>query len=141
MKKSKTPVRTAGVLGIMMLTACSGSSGSTPQIQMGEPADAMAVQEGETEAGGRTPLEPNGTDADCGSPVMTYQCESVPPDSAACLGPTADGGMAYYPLGCVAAGPGCTAPTVPASPIQCTCTANPAPAAFGDAQAVFICPD
>lgn len=99
----------------------------------GSPDDAGA----ETEASPTAPTDTTG----CGSPVMTYQCDPVLPDAAACVGPTADGGTGFYPIGCVAAEPGCTAATVPASPIECTCTANVAPGAFGDAQAVFICLD
>lgn len=66
-------------------------------------------------------------DGDCGSPFWTYQCESVPPDAAACAGSTANGAVVFYPIGCVAAKPEC--------PIECTCTA------LGNAQAAFVCAD
>jgi len=134
-------MKKSAVVGLMMLPGCSTPSNPTPQVQMGEPGDVMAVMTTESEAAPSTPLEASGPEAGCGSPVMTYQCEGVPPDAAACLVSAADGGKAYYPLGCVAEVPGCTAPTVPATPLECTCMANVAPAAFGDAQAVFICPD
>jgi hypothetical protein len=129
--------------GGFTVSACSNvatSYGSPPcddacnDVEFPQDAGPDAI----ADAGG---VETSGPEAGCGSPVMTYQCASVPPDAAACVGPTADGGTAYYPLGCVAAAPGCTAATVPASPIECTCMVNIAPAAFGDAQAVFICPD
>jgi hypothetical protein len=64
-------------------------------------------------------------EADCGSPFLTYQCESVPPDAAACAGSSANGAVVFYPIGCVAAEPGC--------PVECTCTA------LGNGQAVFVC--
>jgi hypothetical protein len=62
------------------------------------------------------------TDAGCGADVVTYQCSIGPLDAGGCAPIGVDGSVTgYYPLGCSAQEPGCTAATVPPSPLGCMC--------------------
>jgi hypothetical protein len=111
----------------------------TKPTPVSAPSPPSPPQDGVTESAWCKNAIAHTSDAGCGFDVELYQCSPVAPEAGGCAETSGDGSTGvYYPIGCTALLPGCTAPTSPRSPLSCYCMSNVIGA---DSGAGWVCPD